>query len=121
MAETAIFAGSGAVLFKIGENYDATGWTEANRNFVAGQAEALINTITRTNYSDSYATLNVDVQKMLEEAAACWAAIDFISYNMAGYTSRVEAEDMINILWAKFNLITDILKDQKSVTYVSGA
>jgi len=124
MAETAVFAGSGAVLFKIGENYDTTAWTgpsgEIFRNFAAGQAEALINTLTRNNWSDVYATLNDDVKKLLEEAAACWTAVDFITYNMAGYTSRNEAEDMINILWAKFNYIIDVLKDQKAVTYVAG-
>lgn len=121
MAETAVFCVSGALAIKIGENVDATGYTEANRNIAAAQAESLINVMTRYNWSDNYSGLNADVKKILEEAAACWAAIDFIIYNTAGYTDRVEAEDLINVNWAKFNFLINVLKDQKAVTYTNGA
>jgi len=121
MADTGIFCTSGALLLKVGENYDATGFTLPNTNQAIAQAESVINAVCRYNFSDSYAGLNIDVKKLLEEAAACWASIDFISFNMAGYTSRVEAEDMISILWAKFWKIIEILRDQKVVTFINGA
>jgi len=83
--------------------------------------ESFINTATRTNYSDSYASLNADVKRILSEAASNLVAIYGISYDMSGYTSRIEAEDMINILWSRFNQCIAMLMDQKSVTYINGA
>lgn len=121
MADTSNFVVSGAVAIKCGAGVSATALTEANRNIAAAQAEAFINTVTRNNWSDDYASLNADVKYLLEEAAACWIAIDMIGYDMSGYTTRYEAESMINILWAKFWRIIDVLKDQKAVTYINGA
>jgi hypothetical protein len=121
MAETATFCLSGAIAIKAGANVDTGGYTEANRNIAAYQAEGLINVLTRHNWTDAYSGLNQDVKAILEEAAACWAAIDFISYDMSGYTSRTEAELMINVNWAKFWKLIEILKDQKAVTYTVGA
>ena len=40
---------------------------------------------------------------------------------MSGFTSRIEAEDMINIHLFRMNLIEKLLIDQKTVTYMGGA
>lgn len=121
MAHTGIFATKAEIDVKVGENVDATGYTEANINASCLQAEAYINVACRYNFSDNYAGLNADVQGILSEAAACWVAVDFISYNMAGYTSRIEAEDMINLQWAKFNRCISLLMGKKHETFMKGA
>ena len=119
MAHTGIFATKAECDAKAGENVDATGWTEANINAWCLQAESYINCVCRKNYSDVYAAgLNVDVKYLLTEAASNLVAIYGISYNMAGYTSRIEAEDMINVLWERFQQCIELLKDQKTVTYI---
>jgi hypothetical protein len=48
-------------------------------------------------------------------------AVYGISYNMVGYTSRIEAEDMINVLTWRFNSIMKVLQDSKSQVYAIGA
>lgn len=106
---------------KVGENVDATGYTVANINNSVWQAEAYINNACRYNFSDNYAILNNDVKRMLNEMVACWVAVDYISYNMFGYSSRIEAEDMINLQWAKFNRLMKVLSEQMTVTYLKGA
>jgi hypothetical protein len=121
MAHTGIFATKVDIDTKVGELVDTTGYTETAINLACLRAESVINCISRKNWSDLYATLNADVKYILTEASSCWVAIDFISYNMAGYTSRIEAEDMINVLWAKFNKCVQLLQDQRVVTFVAGA
>jgi len=121
MAENATFCISGAIAIKVGANVSSAGYTEANRNITAIQAEDFINVITRYNWTDNYAGLNTDVKSVLEEASAAWAAIDFINYDMSGYTSRTEAELMINVNWAKFWKMIELLKNQIAPTYIKGA
>jgi len=85
------------------------------------RAESEINCICRFNFSDVYATLNVDVKHLLGEFCSSFVAIEAISYDMSGYTSRVEAEDMINVLRDGMLRAMSILRDQKMVTFINGA
>lgn len=121
MAHTGIFATKAEIDVKVGENVDTTGYTEANINAACLWAESYINVATRYNWSDNFAALNADVKYVLAEAAACWVAIDFITYNMSAYTTRIEAEDMINVHWAKFNRLLGALMDKKKELFARGA
>jgi len=121
MAHSGIFATKAEIDVKVGENVDTTGYTEANINAACLQAESYINVVTRYNWSDNFAGLNADVKYILSEAAACWVAIDFITYNMSAYTTRIEAEDMINVHWAKFNRLLAAIMDMKKQTFMDGA
>jgi hypothetical protein len=121
MGHTGIFATLVECTAKAGELVDATGWSETNINDWCAQAESYINAVCRYNFSDVYSVLNADVKRILSEAASNLVGIYGISYNMTGYTSRVEAEDMVNILWARFNQCIAILSDQKTITWMSGA
>lgn len=121
MVHSGIFCTKAEIDVKVGENVDATGYTEANINNSCAQAESMINALTRFNFSDRYASINVDTKRILSEAAACWVACDFISYNMGGYTSRIEAENMINLQWAKSQFLIKLLQDSKTAGFVDGA
>ena len=123
MAHTGIFFTKAELDVAVGENVDVTGYTEANINAVCKQIESYINVATRHNYSDDFAgvPLNTDVKHLLGIAAVTLAATIFITYNMAGYTSRIEAENMINVnLWIHKKTM-GLLFDQKSVTFINGA
>lgn len=120
MAHEGIFATSDEILVKAGENYDNS-ITEARINALCLQVESLINIICRYNFSDAYAGLNVDVKGILSEVASNLVAIYIISYNMAGYTSRIEAEDMINILRDGALRGLALLRDKKVQDFISGA
>jgi len=104
-----------------GENVAAAGNTEANHNDLVAQAESYLCCLMRYNVVNNYAGLNGDVKRILSEYGARYAAVALISYDMSGFTSRIEAEDMINIHLFRMNLIEKLLIDQKTVTYMGGA
>lgn len=115
---------SGACLLKAGENVssDFTGSdAETNWNALILQAEAYINCVSRYNWVDNYASLNADVKYILEDAAACHAACSAISYDMSGFTSRAEAQTMLDVNWAKLQDYINLLKDRKFIDYINSA
>ena len=121
MADTGIFATTAEAQRKAGANASSTSKAEAYVNDYMTQVESYINVVTRYNWSDAYSTLNVDVRGLLKLAASNLAAIYVIEYDMSGFSSRTEAEDMVNILWDAANSAINLLKDQKSVAFVQEA
>ena len=103
MADTGIFATTAEVERKVGANASTVSKAEAYVNDYMTQAESFINSATTFNWSDVYASLNVDVKGILKQAASAFAAIMVIRYDMSGYTSRNEAITMINSLTIEFN------------------
>lgn len=119
MAYAGIFCTVAEMQFKAGENRDSSGDIEANHNQIASEVESYINSICRYNFSDSFSSMSADVRAILKEAASNLCATYLIQYNMSGYSSRIEAEDMINILMSRFNDCIELLKDQKLVTFLN--
>ena len=120
MAHTGIFATSDEILVKAGENYDVS-ITEARINALCLQIESTINCVTRYNWSDAYSGLNADVKGILSECASNLVAIYIITYNMSGFTSRVEAEDMINVLRDAALRCLALLRDKKTQEFMVDA
>jgi len=84
--------------------------------------ESMINVMCRYNFSDAVtAGLNVDVKGLLSNIVSSLVAIEAICYDMSGYTSRIEAEDMINVLRDSALRDLSILRDQKAQDYINGA
>jgi len=121
MAHTGIFATSAECIAKLGKNYNSTDVIEARINEFCLQAESLINVTCRYNFSDNYATLNADVKYLLTEVSSNLVAIYGITYDMSGFTSRIEAEDMINILRDGALRGLSILRDKKAQDFINGA
>lgn len=121
MAHTGIFATSDEILVKAGKNVESTGSTEARINALCLQAESLINCVTRYNWSDAYSSLNADAKGLLSEVESNIVAIYLIMFDMSGYTSRVEAEDMINVLRDAALRGLALLRDKKVQDFITGA
>ena len=121
MVDTGIFATTAEVQRKAGANASGTSNVEAYINDYMTQVEALINITCRNNFSDSYASLNVDVKGLLKEVASNLAAIYVIQFDMSGFTSRVEAEDMVNILRDAALRGLSLLRDKKQQDFINGA
>lgn len=121
MADTGIFATTEQVQRKAGLNASPVANVEAYINDFISQAESEINAITRFNWSDGYAALDVDVKGLLTQAASNLAAIYVINYDMSGYSSRTEAENMVNILRDAYLRAVSLLRDQKVKTFIEGA
>ena len=121
------FCTSGAAIMKAGKNVSS----EISGAFLVGsttdyaidhwiaQAESTINAMTRYNWTDDYSGMNDDVKKILEDVASDLAAIKAITWDMSGYTSRVEAEDLINVLRDSALRGLAILRDKKTQKFIS--
>jgi beta-galactosidase/beta-glucuronidase len=121
MVDTGIFATTAEVQRKAGANASATSKAEAYVNDYMTQVESQINTVCRFNFSDAYAALNVDVKGILKEVASNLAAIYVIEYDMSGFTTRTEAEDMINVLRDAAMRGLSLLRDQKQKDFINEA
>ena len=118
MADTGIFCTGTEVERKAGAGASATSKAEAYTNDYIAQVESLINTTCRYNFSDNYSTLNADTKQILKEVASNLAAIYVIQYDMSGFTSRVEAEDQINVLRDAALRGLSILRDKKAQEFI---
>lgn len=121
MAHTGKFATSDEILVKAGEFYD-TSITEARINDLCLQAESFINVSTRYNWTDAWdaGTLSTDTKYILSMLESDIVAMYIISFNMAGYTSRAEAQTMLNVLTDKIRQCIELLKDDKNKTFLLG-
>ena len=113
MAYTGTIVTVAEMQFMAGENVDATGDVEANHNILAGYAEAYLSTLVQYDIVTNWTSLNSTYRAMLSEWAARMCANALIKYNMAGYTSRVEAEDLININTFRMVQIEEKLETMK--------
>ena len=121
MADTGIFATTAEVQRKAGENASATANVEAYINDFMTQAESEINVACRFNFSDEYSVLNADVKGILKEAASNLAAIYVICFDMSGFSTRTEAENMVNILRDGYLRCISILRDKKPQEFMKNA
>lgn len=120
MVATSILSTDAEMLAMAGENVDATGFTDANKTAWGLQAEAYLSAISRYDWSTNVATIDGTTAEMLSEYVARYVGVTAIAYNMAGFTDRTEAEDMINFHWARMLKIEELLKDQVYITYIKG-
>lgn len=121
MTDTGIFATTAEVQYKAGANASAISNVELYINSFMTQAESKINSLCRYNFSDNYATLNADVKEILKEAASNLAAMYVINYDLSGFTSRYEAETMLDVLNNEFLKCISLLRDKKTQTFINDA
>lgn len=121
MTDSGIFCSTAEVERKAGANCSAVSKAEVYTNDYVTQVESTINSLVRYNFSDNYASLNVDVRGILKEVASNLAAIYVIIYDMSGFTSRIEAEDMINVLRDAALRGLSLLRDKKQTDFIQGA
>ncbi len=115
MAATSVLSTDAEMNAMAGENVDVTGWTDANKTAWGIQAEDYLCCLTNYDLVTNVATLGANFKMMLSEYVARYVGICAISYNMAGFTSRVEAEDMVNIHIYRMKVIEQILKNGESL------
>ena len=85
------------------------------------QAEGEVCTAGRRNFVGEYSGYTEPIKRILQQATSNLAAIYLIQYNLSGYTSRVEAEDMVNILRDGYLRCIGILRDKKAQTFIENA
>lgn len=117
---TYTFCTSGQVAFKAGAGV-STAITEANYNDAVNRAENYINDackIEGINLVTGYSALQTDVKKILEDAASSKAAIEAINFDMSGYTSRQEAQIMLDVNYTILDDCIQLLKQKPVTDYI---
>jgi len=117
---------SGAAIIKAGANISTSinGLTDPNNVSVGAvdswinQAEAFISSNTRYDWVTNYASLDANNKKILEEAASSLAAMYCINYDLSGYTSRIEAETMLDVLRDTVMRCLSLLRDKKTEEFI---
>jgi hypothetical protein len=109
------------LLTKCGLNVNNSISGAAYTDTFISEAESFVNNVTRYNWTDKFPTLNDDVKNTLREAISNLAAIYMINYDISGFTSRSEAETMINVLKARADECIAVLLDKKVETFMEGA
>jgi len=120
MAWNGTIATEDEVDFMAGANVSAS-ITQAQKNDLIAQAESYLCCLMRYNVVDNYATIDADVKRILSEYGARYCAVAMIAYDMSGFTSRIEGEDMLNIHLYRMRVLEHMLIDQKTSTYMQGA
>lgn len=120
MAITSIMTTDQAIRAKAGANV-STAITDSQYDDWVLHAENYVNILARENYSDSFSGLNVDVKYFLGDIVSSMVAIQAIMYDMSGYTSRTEAEDMINVLRDGLLRNLSLLRDKKNQKFMDDA
>ena len=107
---------SGAIVHKAGAG--SIGTSGALLEEYSDQAEALCNVFSRYDWVTNYATLDANTRGLLAEVCSNLGGVYLVAYNMSGYTSRIEAEDVINVLRDGALRGLQLLRDQKGVKFI---
>lgn len=110
--------------YKCGDGVSTVSVAEAFANSYIEQAESVINMVCRKVFAadtTAFTALPVTTKHMLTEVASNMAAIYAIMYDMSGFASRIEAEDMINILRDASLRGLSLLRDQKQKDFLNKA
>ena len=115
------FCTSGDVVLAAGIN--AITLKDTEYTTLINQAESAFNVaaaIVGINLVTTYATLNTDVKKILEDGAASHAAIAVIRNDMSGFTSR-EAETLLDVNYTRYNDAVKLIRDKKGTDFMQDA
>ena len=121
MADLGVFTKNADIQARAGVFANATSKLTAATDVYVLNVEATINSLTRYNWSDAFAGLNADVASILTEVGASMCAMIVIQSDMSGFTSRQEAETMLDVLNNNINRGMSVLKGMKNQTFILGA
>lgn len=108
---------SGAIVMKAGVYVNQTAAVSgAILQQFSDDAEGFINAMTRYDWVANYNAISTNFKPTLSDAASCFAASYLIAYDMSGYTSRGEAESIINVLYDRGMKAIKVLADSKLKT-----
>ena len=116
MANTFTFTTSGAASIKAGLNVSSAAISGAILGKYSEQAEGQIVLKTRRDWHDGYPVLASGAKAMLDDTTSDLIAMRLIAYDMSGYTSRFEAQTMLDQLRDNANGNMKKLEDFKSDT-----
>ena len=118
MADVGIYTTNSSIVAKAGINASSVSSAVGETDKYVLQVEAKINILTRFNWSDVYSGLDDDLKQILLETTSNLCAIYVIINDMSGFTSRAEAQAMIDVLRDTAITNMSIIIDQKAKTAI---
>jgi len=103
---------SGAAILKAGANANATIIASAASLATwSDEAEGTLSTMTRKDWVTDYSTIKTNFKPILSDVVSDMVAMKIINYDMSGYTSRTEAQTMLDFLDDNVNAMVKILNE----------
>jgi hypothetical protein len=118
MADVGIWIKNANIQARAGANASATAKATAATDVYVLDVEAFINDACLYNFSDKYASLNDDVKFLLMDVGACICAMYVISYDMSNFSSRSEAQTMLDFLDSRYKAGLEILRAKVTQTFM---
>ena len=97
----------------------AAGFTVTMQDLVGVYTEGFLCNLVKYDIVTNWASLNAVFKLMFSEYACRAIAVEAIKYDMNSYTSRIEAEDMLNIHIFKMGDILKLLEDSSVQDFMS--
>lgn len=101
-----------------GVNASATSVAEAYTNVYILMAEGFICAKSAYDWVTNYATVSTIGKEALRDATASYTAIRVLNYDLSGFTSRTEAQTMLDILHAIFADAMNVIKEEAGREFI---
>lgn len=110
-----ILCTSGSAVLKAGANANSTITISGSALAEwSNEAEGAICTITRKDWVADYSAVKANFRPVLADLASDMIGMKIINYDMSGYTSRAEAQTMLDVLDENINRNIKALIDEKN-------
>jgi hypothetical protein len=103
---------SGAVKLKAGTNV-STAITLAQYSGAIENGEAFVTANTKYDWVTNWGSLPANTKQIIADAVSSYAAIEAINFDMSGYTSRMEAQTMLDVNYNRVVDIINMIRDDK--------
>jgi hypothetical protein len=108
---------SGAAILKAGLNANSSIITSgASLAIWSDEVESTIAGLTKYDWVFNYSNIKTNFKFILDDTASGMIAKKIINYDMSGYTSRTEAQTMLDVLTDDINKNITELKDNATQT-----
>lgn len=78
------------------------------------EAEGTLCSVTRYDWLTNYTSIGTNFKPILDDTISDIVGMKIINYDMSGYTSRAEAQTMLDVLRDNHIRNIEILKDEKN-------
>ena len=119
VVDTGIFCSGAHVIMKAGYGVNTSiSGAEAFTNFFISDAEAYINNVCQYDFTTNYPSLSDKARGVLRECCSNIAAAYQINYDMRGFSSKTEAQTMLNYLWDRAEKCLALLRDEVKNNFI---
>lgn len=115
---TTTLCASAAVIIKAGDNADTL--TDAQYTSAINRAEGFVCAQSRYDWVTNYASVSAIGKQILDDVTSSKAAMEVINKDMSGYSSRTEAQVMLDVNYSNVVDCINLLRDDKFRQFVLG-